>query len=143
MPNLELSAMVEELDEEVSTMLIETNMVENHRAWYVDTGATRHVCFENDIFSSYTVTDGKKLRMTNSASSMMARVGNMVLKLTSGKELLLKDVLHVPDVRRNFVSGSLLVSHRFRLASESEKFIVGKFGMFLVRGYLDIGDYPR
>ncbi|KAL6575258.1 hypothetical protein OROMI_012543 [Orobanche minor] len=32
MPDLELSAMVEELDEEVSAMMIETNMVENRRA---------------------------------------------------------------------------------------------------------------
>ncbi|KAL6564563.1 hypothetical protein OROMI_016013 [Orobanche minor] len=43
MPDLELSAMVEELDEEVLAMVIETNMVENHRAWYVDTRATRFV----------------------------------------------------------------------------------------------------
>ncbi|KAL6571878.1 hypothetical protein OROHE_002747 [Orobanche hederae] len=33
MPDLELSAMVEKLDEEVSAMVIETNMVENRRAW--------------------------------------------------------------------------------------------------------------
>ncbi|KAL6576932.1 hypothetical protein OROMI_011208 [Orobanche minor] len=109
MPDLELSAMVEELDE-VSAMVIETNMVENRRAWYVDTGATRHICTEKDMLSSYTVTDGRKLQMANSASSVIAGVGNVVLKLTFGKELLLKDVLHVPEVRRNLVSGSLLVS---------------------------------
>ncbi|KAL6572114.1 hypothetical protein OROMI_013072 [Orobanche minor] len=129
MPNLELSAMVEELDEEVSAMVIETNLVENRRAWYVDTGVTSHICTEKDMFSSYTVTDGRKLQMANSASSVIAGVGNVVLKLTSGKELLLKDVLHVPEVRRNLVSGSLLVSHGFRLVFESEKFIMSK-GLF-------------
>ncbi|KAL0332969.1 UNVERIFIED_CONTAM: Retrovirus-related Pol polyprotein from transposon TNT 1-94 [Sesamum calycinum] len=42
--------------------------------------------------------------------------------MTSGKELTLIDVLHVPDIRKNLVSGSLLVKSGFRLVFESNKF---------------------
>ncbi|KAL6515871.1 hypothetical protein OROGR_019176 [Orobanche gracilis] len=38
MPDLELSAMVEELDDEVSAMVIGTNMVENHLVWCGERG---------------------------------------------------------------------------------------------------------
>ncbi|KAL0412857.1 UNVERIFIED_CONTAM: Retrovirus-related Pol polyprotein from transposon TNT 1-94 [Sesamum radiatum] len=37
-----------------------------------------------------------------------AHISEVVLKMTSGKELTLIDVLHVPDIRKNLVSGSLL-----------------------------------
>ena len=39
----------------------------------------------------------------------------MVLKKTSGKEPTLTNVLYVPEIRKNLVSGSLLDSHGFRL----------------------------
>ncbi|CAA0824983.1 Uncharacterized mitochondrial protein AtMg00300, partial [Striga hermonthica] len=79
------------------------------------------------------------LHMGNSSSSDVAGVGIVVLKLTSGKELKLKDVLHVPNIRKNLVSGSLLVEHGFKLVFEAKKFILSKYGKFLGRGYLDNG----
>ena len=39
----------------------------------------------------------------------------MVLKMTSVKELTLTNILYVPEICKNSVSGSLLNSHEFRL----------------------------
>ncbi|KAL0377532.1 UNVERIFIED_CONTAM: Retrovirus-related Pol polyprotein from transposon TNT 1-94 [Sesamum radiatum] len=60
------------------------------------------------MFSTYTPINGRKLFMGNSATSNIVGLGKVVLKMTSGKELTLIDVLHVPDIRKNLVSGSLL-----------------------------------
>ncbi|KAL0366199.1 UNVERIFIED_CONTAM: Retrovirus-related Pol polyprotein from transposon TNT 1-94 [Sesamum radiatum] len=59
------------------------------------------------MFSTYTPINGRKLFMGNSATSNIVGLGKVVLKMTSGKELTLIDVLHVPDIRKNLVSGSL------------------------------------
>ncbi|XP_073120423.1 uncharacterized protein [Henckelia pumila] len=64
---------------------------------------------EKDMYSTYvTVGHDRKLFMGNSATSEVVGVGNVVLKMTSGKEMTLKNVLHMPDIQKNLVSGSLL-----------------------------------
>lgn len=82
-----------------------------------------------------TAEDGEKLFMGNSATAVIKGSGRVVLKMTSGKELTLKDVLFVPEIRKNLVSGWLLNKHGFRLAFESDKFVLTKMGMFVGKGY--------
>ena len=65
----------------------------------MDTGATRHVCSDNKMFSSnQSIDNGEQLFMGNSSSSKAEGKGKVVLKMTSGKELTLNDVLHVPEI---------------------------------------------
>ncbi|KAK4397882.1 hypothetical protein Sango_1263700 [Sesamum angolense] len=84
----------------LSTMVIEANFVDNPRKWRIDTGATRHICSDKEMFSTYTPINGRKLFMGNSATSNIVRLGNVVLKMTSGKELTLIDVLHFQTFER-------------------------------------------
>ena len=58
--------------------------------------------------------------------------------MTYGKELTL-NVLYVPEILKNLVSGSFLNSHGFRLVFESNKFILTKSGMYVVKGYMSDG----
>ena len=82
----------------------------------MDTGATRHLCSDKKMFSSYEViNDGEQLFMANSSTSKVEGKGKVILKMTSRKELTLNDVLHVPEIRKNLVSGSLLSKKGFRL----------------------------
>ena len=55
----------------------------------------------------------------------------MQLGFTSGKTLTLTDVYHVPEVRRNLVSSSLLNKYGFKLIFESNKFILFKVAPLL------------
>ena len=66
--------------------------------------------------------------MGNSSTSKVEGQGKIVLKITSGKELTLNNVLHVPDIRKNLVSRSLLSKNEFRLVFESDKFVLTKNG---------------
>ena len=122
--------------EEFSAVVLEANLVENPMQWWVDTGATRHICSNKDAFSTYTPVSDKKLFMGNNASSDVLGVGKVVLKMTSGKELTLKEVMHVPEIRRNLVSGPLLVNAGFRLVFESNKFVLTKNDTFVGRGFV-------
>ena len=70
----------------------------NTKEWWVDTRATHHVCSDKKMFSSYhSIDNGEQLFMGNSSSSKAEGQGKVVLKMTSGKELTLNDVLHVPE----------------------------------------------
>jgi len=51
----------------------------------------------------------------------------------------LNDVLYVPEMCKNLVSGWLLNKHGFRLVFESNKFVLTKIGMFVGKGYADGG----
>ena len=59
----------------------------------------------------------------NSASSKVEGRGKVILKMTSGKELTLNDVLHVPDIHKNLVFGSLLSKNGFKLVFVANKFV--------------------
>uniref|UniRef100_A0A2N9G4N1 Retrovirus-related Pol polyprotein from transposon TNT 1-94-like beta-barrel domain-containing protein n=1 Tax=Fagus sylvatica TaxID=28930 RepID=A0A2N9G4N1_FAGSY len=104
-------------------MMLTVNLVGDTKEWWVDTGATRHICSDKKMFSTYhSIEHGEQLFMGNSSTAKVEGKGKVILKMTSGKELTLNDVLHVPDIRKNLVSGSLLSKNGFKLVFESDKF---------------------
>ena len=124
----------------LSVVVSEANLVGNPKEWWLDTGATRHICADKKMFTSYSLVDnGEQLFMGNSSTSKVEGQGKIVLKMTSGKELTLNNVLHVPDIRKNLVSGSLLSKNGFRLVFESDKFVLTKNGMYVGKGYMSDG----
>ena len=87
-------------DMNLSAVVSEVNFIgSNTKAWWVDTGTTRHVCSDKKMFSSYhSIDNGEKLFMGNSSSSKVEGQGKVVLKVTSGKELTINEVLHVLEI---------------------------------------------
>ena len=77
--------------------------------------------------------------MGNSAAFEIEGQGKVILKMTSGKELTLNNVLYVPEIRKNLVSGSLLNKHGFRMVFESDKVVLSKNEMYVGNGYVDDG----
>ncbi|KAK6147914.1 hypothetical protein DH2020_018826 [Rehmannia glutinosa] len=45
-------------DVDMSAVVFEANLVDNPKEWFVDTGATCHVCSDKDAFSSYIPSTG-------------------------------------------------------------------------------------
>nr|CAE04807.2 OSJNBb0022P19.2 [Oryza sativa Japonica Group] len=90
--------------------------------WWVDTGANIHV------------RRGSSLLMGNGSLAAVHGVGTVDLKFTSGKTVQLKNVQHVPSIKKNLVSGSLLCREGFRLVFESNKCVVSKYGTFVGKG---------
>ena len=74
--------------------------------WWMDTGANIHVCADASLFSSYQVDGTRALLMGNGSHARVLGVGTVILKFTSGKTVLLKNVQHFPSIKKNLVSGS-------------------------------------
>ncbi|XP_070017891.1 uncharacterized protein [Nicotiana sylvestris] len=121
-------------------MLSEYNLVGNPKEWWIDYGATRHVCAVKETFATYsTAGPEEELFMGNTATTKIEGYGKIFLKVTSGKELMLNNVLHVPIIRKNLVSTSLLVKNGFKCVFVSDKVIVSKNEMYVRNGYLTEG----
>jgi hypothetical protein len=73
--------------------------------------------------------------MRNGAHARVLGASTAILKFTSGKTIQLKNVQHVPTIKKNLFSGSLLCRDGFKLVFESNKCIISKFGTFVGKGY--------
>ena len=107
-------------DIDLTVVISYVNLVgSNPKEWWIDAGATRHVCYDKKTFSTFEpIETGEKVFMGNSATLDIKGQGKVVLKMTSRKELTLTNVLYVPEISNNLVSCSLMNSHGFRLVFE-------------------------
>ncbi|CAL8087386.1 unnamed protein product [Prunus armeniaca] len=80
--------------------------------------------------------------MGNASASALVGKEKVLLKFTSRKELTFLDVLHVPDTRRNLISGPVLSNKGFKLVFEYNKVVLTKVEMFVGKGYLANGAMP-
>ncbi|PWA62269.1 zinc finger, CCHC-type [Artemisia annua] len=120
------------------TYVSESNYVQDDDvAWWVDSGATVHVCKDRCWFKTYeSLNDGSILHMGNESTALVHGRGCVDLNFSSGKIVTLFNVIHVPDIRKNLVSSSVLNNHGYKQVIESDKFILSKHGVFIGFGYL-------
>ncbi|KAL0649845.1 hypothetical protein Bca4012_092536 [Brassica carinata] len=92
------------------------------------------------MFSTYQkCNDEERLLMSNTGSSIIEGYGEVKLALTFGQEIILKNVKHVPHMRKNLISGSLLSKAGFVVTFESDKLVLKKNDNFLGKGYAQDG----
>ncbi|XP_020271034.1 uncharacterized protein LOC109846220 [Asparagus officinalis] len=100
----------------------EVNLAAEEKNWVVDSGATRHICNDELAFSAYIkVKDGEEqVCMGDSCHVPVKGKGKIYLKLASGKTLALTNVLHIPEIRSNLISVSLLQKVGIKVAFETD-----------------------
>ncbi|GJR65411.1 hypothetical protein Tco_0011476 [Tanacetum coccineum] len=83
--NVDMIAMVSD----VIAMISEVNPVgSNNSDWWVDNRVTHHVCADKSMFHSVRVVEnGEKLYMSKFATADIKGEGDVILKMTSKKEL--------------------------------------------------------
>ncbi|KAI3746840.1 hypothetical protein L6452_09282 [Arctium lappa] len=105
---------------------------------WVDTGATKHICNSKNLCATYQkVNDEEPMYMRNATTTKVEGRGKVNLKLTSGNELVLTNVLHVPAITNNLISGPTLRNKGFKIVFESDKVVITKGGVYVGKGYLN------
>ncbi|GKD36146.1 retrovirus-related pol polyprotein from transposon TNT 1-94, partial [Tanacetum coccineum] len=94
--------------------------------WYLDSGATVHVCDSRDKFVDYQKVTGKQVIMANSDRADVCGFGTVKLKFTSSKVVTLQNVYHVPSIPKCLISVSKLDEHDFKITFESRKVVISK-----------------
>uniref|UniRef100_A0A2N9I1Q4 Uncharacterized protein n=1 Tax=Fagus sylvatica TaxID=28930 RepID=A0A2N9I1Q4_FAGSY len=138
----EIVAMVSEMQIGMITEVHMANAAENSSEWWYDFGATIHVYNNKMMFKEYVEADnGLEVLMGNHNTAKVLGTGTMELILSSGKKLKLTNVYHVPNIKKNLVSASLLSKNGVKAVLESDKLILSKFGVFVGKGYSCNGMY--
>ena len=73
--------------------------------------------------------------MENGVCAAVRGVGTVDLKLTSRKTVQLKNMQHVPSIRKNLIGSSLLCHDGYKLVFESNNCVLSKYGTFVGKGY--------
>ena len=103
-------------------MLFQVTSPSNNSNWWLDTGATCHVCSNKNLFSTY-VAAKENVSMANH-STVALRTATAVLILTSAKTLTLRCVKHILSIFKNLVSDSLLCDVGMRLDFQVGKVVL-------------------
>ena len=82
------------------------HVAKNDVEWIVDSAASHHVIPTKGLFTTYKANDFGVVKMGNSSYSKIVKIGDVCIKTNVGCMLILKDVLHVPDLRMNVLSGN-------------------------------------
>ena len=87
-------------------MMTKLNMATQGRSleWWLDSGATVHVCNDRNQFKIYEEVNNREVLMGNDNSAKVCGQGTTELNFTSAKKLSLMNVFHVPNLRKNLVS---------------------------------------
>jgi len=117
-------------EQSYTAMITEINIVGGSNGWWMDTGAFRHVCFDRAMFKTYTTFEDQKVMLGDSHITEVAGIGDVELKFTSGKTLILKEVMHTQKIRKNLVSGFLLNKARFEQIMGADMYTITKNGIF-------------
>jgi hypothetical protein len=73
--------------------------------------------------------------MGNGSHACVLSVGIVILKFTSEKTVILKNVQYVPSIKKNLVSSSQLCRDGYKLLFESNNCILSKYGTFVEKDY--------
>ena len=120
------------------SMITECNMETNDKTanWWYDSGATMHVCNDNNLFKNHKfASNDENVLMGNHDTANMHGKGTVELQFTSRKKLILMNVFHVHDVRKNLISASSLFKKGLKVVLEAGKIIFSKNGVFVGQGY--------
>nr|GEW79123.1 zinc finger, CCHC-type [Tanacetum cinerariifolium] len=109
-------------------------------AQWIDSGATTHVCKDRCWFKTYeSVKDGFVLFMGDDHFAPVHGKGSVALEFSSRKTITLFNVLYVPKLCKNLVSGPMLNKCGYKQVYESDKYILSKSGVFVGFGYYNNG----
>lgn len=78
--------------------------------WYIDSGASKHMTPHGQLLKNIKPTNVYEIMSANSAKMNVKGAGKTTLN-TNGKEIVVKEVLHVPALSANLLSVHDIASH--------------------------------
>ena len=117
-------------------------VVANLFDWWFDSGATVHVCNNKEQFRTYDESsiEQQVLKGNHNKAKVLGN-GTVKVKMSSDKMLILTNVFHVPDIKKNLVFANLLCKSGVKAVLESDKLILSNNGIFVGKGIVTNGMY--
>ena len=85
--------------DELAVVVMEISVFTYSKGQWIDTDATKQICGNQNVFSTYTKVDsGERFYMENTAITTVEVKGNVITEFISEKEMTILDVLYVPKI---------------------------------------------
>lgn len=91
------------------------------------------------MFKTYINVEDKKVILGYAHTTNVVEIGGVKLNFTSGKTLFLKGVMHVPEIRKNLVSGFLLNKVEFTHSIGAYFYNISNNGIYVGKVYAMYG----
>jgi len=114
-----------ELDFSLITCLVSSMM---GSVWFLDSGASFHMTGDKDLFSDLDEKDlGVHIEMGDDGRYSAIGIRTISFERESGKPFILKDVMHVPGLKKNLISVAMLEDKGYDVVfSEGKAFLRSK-----------------
>nr|PNR60462.1 hypothetical protein PHYPA_003255 [Physcomitrium patens] len=112
----------------VATLTVKENP---NLMWYVDSGATQHMCHELEGFVKYIKSEDKQIVYLgdDTTSCIIEGHGDVNIKLTNGDEKIIPDLLHILRLVKNLFFAKQLVKARGKIRIRAgTTTLINKFG---------------
>ena len=94
---------------ESDCLVVFAGCVAGHDEWILDSACSFHICTNRDWFSSYeSLQNGDFVRMGDDNPCEIIGIGSVQIKTHDGMIRTLKNVRHIPGMKRNLISLSTL-----------------------------------
>eukprot|EP00253_Pinus_taeda_P013612 PITA_13612 len=96
--------------------------------WFLDSGASFHMTGDRDLFSDLKDKDlGVHIEMGDDGRYSATGIGTISFERESGKPFVLKEVMHVPGLKKNLISVAMLEDKGYDVVfSEGKAFLRSK-----------------
>nr|KYP32301.1 Retrovirus-related Pol polyprotein from transposon TNT 1-94 [Cajanus cajan] len=120
------------IEETVDALLLSVSSSSDD--WVMDSGASFHSCSRRDIMEPYTTGDFGMVYLADNKPLKIVGKGDVRIKYANGSCWTLRDVRHIPGLKRNLISVGQLDSDGFHIMFGDGKWKVSKGAMTLARG---------
>ena len=112
-------------------------VIANSFDWWFDSSAMVHVCNNEEQFNTYEESSlEQEVLMGNHNRAKVHGKGIVEVKMSSSKKLVLTNVFHVPNIKKNLVSANFLCKSGVKVVIESDKLILSKNEIFVGKRYV-------
>ena len=96
--------------------------------WFLDSGASFHMIGDRDLFTDLDEKDlGVHIEMGDDGRYSATSVNTISFERESSKPFILKDVMHVPGLKKNLISAAMLEDMGYDFFfSEGKAFLCSK-----------------
>ena len=117
-------------------------MIANSFNWWFNLGAAVHMCNNKEQFRTYDESSiEQQVLMGNHNKAKVLGNGTVNVKMSFGKKLILTNVFHVLDIKKNLVFANLLCKSGVKAVLELDKLILSKNEIYVGKGYATNGMY--
>lgn len=95
-------------EESISLLAYKGDQNKEVKSWYLDTGASNHICGDKDMFVELNELITRNVTFDDSSRTLLKRKGKILIRLKNGHELI-SNVFNVSKMNNNILSSGQLL----------------------------------